>query len=624
MNRIVISVVLGLLFFAVSCGNTFNEKSDKDVIAFGDIDSKSRDADIFINNDGDILIKDDGSDSKYGDDSDNHVGAVCGNGITESEELCDSNVMDCVNINSKLYKGGKAKCSSDCKSYKMLTCETIQQCGNDVKEGTEVCDGDVKECDYLDPSQFSGGQARCNSSCTGFNLQTCQIKKATCGNGILESGEYCDGDVKDCAYLNPGQYIGGKAKCSNDCTGYKTLTCETKPVCGNGIIEPGEYCDGDVKDCIAIDSYKFSSGKAKCNTVCSGYRTQTCDSKPVCGNGVKESGEYCDRDSKSCTAIDPYSYSGGTAYCNSYCSGYDMTYCVYKPVCGNGKIESGEVCDGDIKDCAAIDPNQYGGGKAKCNSDCKSYKTLTCEKKEICGNGVVGGNEICEINQVINCVNIDKTKFTGGKAACMDNCFGWDTDTCVGSSSGAYGTLQIKGDFPYILDYEKVNNDPNYLGSYPNGVLASAVFNGYYGLTSKPVPSKAAQSNYSLAIHYSDTQGNIIAIIQQSGDASQTFVNPMVQMVFASDYIPVGQMKIDPATANNPALYLINYTNLDSCILAIAFGGVLNITKSVNTTASEGGQLAFNASNVKIYYPSETPVGDISGQLAGTKICPKE
>ncbi|MBQ3368302.1 thrombospondin type 3 repeat-containing protein [bacterium] len=47
---------------------------------------------------------------------------------------------------------------------------------------------------------------------------------------------------------------------------------------------------------------------------------------PVCGNGIVEKGEVCDGDSVKCTAIDS-DYISGTAVCNSTCSGYDESSC---------------------------------------------------------------------------------------------------------------------------------------------------------------------------------------------------------------------------------------------------------------------------------------------------------
>jgi len=45
-----------------------------------------------------------------------------------------------------------------------------------------------------------------------------------------------------------------------------------------------------------------------------------------CGNGVIEPGELCDGNSVACTTLDP-DYVSGTAYCNSTCDGYNESNC---------------------------------------------------------------------------------------------------------------------------------------------------------------------------------------------------------------------------------------------------------------------------------------------------------
>lgn len=49
-----------------------------------------------------------------------------------------------------------------------------------------------------------------------------------CGNGLIEAGEQCDGDDAVC---------GPTAICSDQCL------CVYQPICGNGIVDPGEQCD---------------------------------------------------------------------------------------------------------------------------------------------------------------------------------------------------------------------------------------------------------------------------------------------------------------------------------------------------------------------------------------------
>src|SRR5262249_34289525 len=53
---------------------------------------------------------------------------------------------------------------------------------------------------------------------------------ATCGNGIVETGEECEGDVSPC--LN--------CRCI---AGYRSEGGLCRPVCGDGVKVPGEPCD---------------------------------------------------------------------------------------------------------------------------------------------------------------------------------------------------------------------------------------------------------------------------------------------------------------------------------------------------------------------------------------------
>lgn len=98
--------------------------------------------------------------------------------------------------------------------------------------------------------------------------------------------------------------------------------------------------------------------------------------------------------------------------------------------CGNNTIEGGEVCDGGVKNCVEIDPKAFTGGKALCKSNCTGWDTVTCDEvAHTCGNYVIEGPEVCD-RETKNCIDIDGTKFSSGKAKCNDDCTGWDTSTC--------------------------------------------------------------------------------------------------------------------------------------------------------------------------------------------------
>lgn len=212
---------------------------------------------------------------------------------------------------------------------------------------------------------------------------------ATCGNGSIDLGEPCDGDTKNCTAIDPVKFTGGKAKCKTDCSGYDTITCDENPaICGNGIVESPEKCDGTIDNCIDIDPLVFVAGKARCKTDCTGWDTETCESSgDYCGDGEKSDTEFCDGDAKACTDLNPLLYESGTAPCNASCSGYDTTACVViQSECKDGVVEGIEICDGGpdgkagLRDCVEIDPFLYSGGKAYCLDDCTGYDTVTCEE----------------------------------------------------------------------------------------------------------------------------------------------------------------------------------------------------------------------------------------------------
>jgi cysteine-rich repeat protein len=197
---------------------------------------------------------DDGSNNgKLGDTCDSVCQTVrCGNGIVEQGEQCDSSGTDTAQCNG-----------SAC---------TFAICGDGLKNAAagEACDDGIKNGTVGDP---------CDSQC----------QLVTCGNGILEQGEQCDGSAFEgnatCASLGDG---GGTLKC----TGCKFDTSACTPVCGDNKIEDGEECDGSKLGSGTCTSLGYDGGTLSCGSNCQ-YNVSACISQ-VCPNGKAEGTEQCD------------------------------------------------------------------------------------------------------------------------------------------------------------------------------------------------------------------------------------------------------------------------------------------------------------------------------------------
>lgn len=218
------------------------------------------------------------SDSEIPDD----VNTVCGNEIVEGSESCDGNIANCVDINSKLYEGGKARCLDDCSGFDTVTCEEVpMECGNSIVEGIEECDSNSAQCIYLD-EKYESGTAFCNTTCDGWDTSLCEEYAGVCGNDTVDSKEACDGGTINCIKLDPEVYESGKATCLDDCSGWDPLTCVEK-----------ETNDGDITctdNCLILNSSTCEGSKVmKCQNVgdCMKWVEQTncADTSRICGDG---------------------------------------------------------------------------------------------------------------------------------------------------------------------------------------------------------------------------------------------------------------------------------------------------------------------------------------------------
>ncbi|MEM9460563.1 MAG: hypothetical protein AAGF11_40720 [Myxococcota bacterium] len=97
-----------------------------------------------------------------------------------------------------------------------------------------------------------------------------------CGNGVIDLGEQCDGaDLQgfDCAGLGLG---GGMLLCDPVTCTFDTANCMPVGGCGNGAIDPGEQCDGLNLQGFTCASLGLGGGILACDPVMCTFDTSMC------------------------------------------------------------------------------------------------------------------------------------------------------------------------------------------------------------------------------------------------------------------------------------------------------------------------------------------------------------
>ena len=216
---------------------------------------------------------------------------------------------------------------------------------------------------YASPVLFNCALANINES-----VPT-SIYVTICGNNIIEPGEFCDDGVNNRAYVNGGSLN----YCNLECSGWA-------PSCGDAIVQPefGETCDHNNSSCTEYGYY----GIKACSPTCNAWLA--CHTYEYCGDGVTNGSETCDINTRTCISN---GYRGSQS-CLTDCSGYGN--CVTSGTCGDNVINGNEECDGNSQSCLI---NNYNGTQT-CNDTCSGWNT--CIPYEYCGDGVINGDEECD------------------------------------------------------------------------------------------------------------------------------------------------------------------------------------------------------------------------------------
>lgn len=436
------------------------------------------------------------------------TGPVCGDGVAERGETCDG---DCPTA----CDDGNA-CTNDVMSGAPETCdvacsaESIAACQDDDGCCPSMCDaGSDNDCSascgdgVLDPGETCDPPGSCPIGCDDGDACTTNLMTGSANNCNVA-----------CSYTQVTSCIDDDGCCPSNCD--STLDNDCSPSCGNGVVEQGESCDGNCGTCndgnsCTVDSSTGSAGT--CDLVCTNAAINSCtdddgccpsrcnanndnDCGAMCGNGTREAGEKCDGDCptacddmNSCTSD---SLVGSAGSCNAECVFDPVTACTNNDgccapgcnaandndctaMCGNGAVEPGETCDGNCPSCddgMACTADSSTGSAATCDLTCTNTAITTCADGDgccapgcddtndddctpMCGNGSVETGETCDGNCPAGCddgMACTADSSSGSAATCDLVCTNAPITSCSNGDGCCPSTCTPSNDSDCVVD----------------------------------------------------------------------------------------------------------------------------------------------------------------------------
>jgi len=190
------------------------------------------------------------------------------------------------------------------------------------------------------------------------------------------------------------------ARCTCDNGAQGAQTCDSSGAygacecpCGNSSVDPGEQCDGsnlNGKTCASATAMASPYGTLSCTASCT-FDTSRCMAA-LCGNGVIDPGEQCDGadlNSKTCTSAAP-STPFGSLSCTATCR-LDTTKCKAASTCSDSgckQYQGSYACCATLNSCGMLGGSgcQPQPGWCDPNSCSPSLGVPCCRADRACGH----------------------------------------------------------------------------------------------------------------------------------------------------------------------------------------------------------------------------------------------
>lgn len=174
------------------------------------------------------------------------------------------------------------------------------------------------------------------------------------------------------------------------------------------------------------------------------------DERPgVCGDGVRQSGETCDGTDLGVATCETVGYTGGQLACRADCT-IDPGGCTR---CGDGVAQGEEECDIEDLGDVTCQSEGYYDGQATCTEACL-LDLLDCQTYGRCGDDLIQDvpGEVCD-NENLGGARCSDLGFWDGDPFCNDTCNQILTGGCLGvgflASGAAHTCLSNDAGIPY-------------------------------------------------------------------------------------------------------------------------------------------------------------------------------
>ncbi len=181
-------------------------------------------------------------------------------------------------------------------------------------------------------------------------------------------------DETDPLETSGGQSASGSGNVTSTSTSTSEETSQPPATCGDGVLEGDERCDGKDLGVMSCADFGFAQGTLVCDAQCN-VITDGCRS---CGDGMLAASELCDGTSLGGETCQSQGFGGGTLLCDAACAGYDTSVCTPLPTCGDGVRNGGEACDGNDLGGASCASVGFDIGQLSCAASC-THNTSQCE-----------------------------------------------------------------------------------------------------------------------------------------------------------------------------------------------------------------------------------------------------